>query len=368
MKRLIVIAMLLAGGFAAAQAPVQLNDSARPQTVNGKVIDQAITGTLADTIHRLAAGGQAVWIAYGVPVIDGEHHMCCFNARSEFRDNARCCGGCRLESSNGDSMDADRLNNCHAAPADTFFVLARVGGGQVQKLRPASADCGLDLGGLTLYWLGDAKSSESLAWLGDFVSRFDADDRAGRSLGDAALTAIAFHKDPAALLALQRYIAPQQPRKLRQQAAFWLGNSRGQRGFEIVRDAIRNDSDPKFREEAVFAISQSEVPEAQPELIRLARHDSDHNVREQALFWLAQSAGKKAAGAINDAIENDPDTDVKRKAVFALSQMEHDEGVPLLINVAKTNKNPVVRKEALFWLGQSGDPRALDYIESVLKQ
>jgi HEAT repeat protein len=38
------------------------------------------------------------------------------------------------------------------------------------------------------------------------------------------------------------------------------------------------------------------------------------------------------------------------------------------INVAKTNKNPVVRKEALFWLGQTGDPRALDYIESILKQ
>jgi len=71
-------------------------------------------------------------------------------------------------------------------------------------------------------------------------------------------------------------------------------------------------------------------------------------------------------GAINDAIENDPDTEVKKRAVFALTQMPEGEGIPLLISVAKTNNNPDVRKQAVFWLGQSHDPRALDFIESVL--
>ena len=361
MKKLILIAVLLAAGSSAAQQE-------RPQTVNGKVVDQAVSGTLADAIKRIAASGQTAWVAYGVPVSNGEHHMCCFNARSEFRNNGKCCGGCRLESGNGDSMIADRINDCRPPAADTFFVLARVSGGQVQKIRTTSVDCGLDLGGLTLYWLGEAKSAESLAWLNGFAARFVGEDRADRHLADAALTAIAFHKDAAADAALQRFIAPQQPRKLREQAAFWLGSARGQRGFEILRETVRKDDDAKFREEATFAISESEVAEAQPELIRMARHDSDREVRSQALFWLAQKAGDKAAGVISDAIENDPETDVKKKAVFALSEMEHGEGVPLLINIAKTNKNPVVRKEALFWLGQSGDPRALDYIESILKQ
>jgi len=361
MKRSFLIVVLLASGFAAAQNEV-------PQTVNGKVVNQAQARTLADTIQRIATGGQTAWVAYSVPVADGEHHMCCFNARSEFTANAQCCGGCRLESSGGDNFISDRINNCHAPEADNFFVLARVSGGEVQKLRPASADCGLDLGGLTLYWLGEAKSAESVAWLGTFVARFDSEDRAGRRLGDSALTAIAFHKDAAADAALQRLIAPQQPRKLRQQAAFWLGNARGKRGFEILRDTVRDDADAKFREEATFAFSQSDVPEAETELILLARRDNDAKVRAQALFWMGQKAGRKLASAISDAIENDPETAVKKKAVFALSQMDHDEGVPLLINVAKTNKNPVVRKEALFWLGQTGDPRALDYIESILKQ
>ena len=48
--------------------------------------------------------------------------------------------------------------------------------------------------------------------------------------------------------------------------------------------------------------------------------------------------------------------------------MPADEGVPLLIQQAQKNANPVVRKEAMFWLGQSQDPRALEFITSVLER
>jgi len=48
--------------------------------------------------------------------------------------------------------------------------------------------------------------------------------------------------------------------------------------------------------------------------------------------------------------------------------MPDNEGVPLLIEVARTNRHPEVRKQAVFWLGQSKDPRALDFIEEVLKK
>ena len=69
-----------------------------------------------------------------------------------------------------------------------------------------------------------------------------------------------------------------------------------------------------------------------------------------------------------DAIEDDPDTEVKKKAVFALSQMPKDEGVPKLIEVAREQTGiREVRKQAMFWLGQSGDPRALAFIEKILR-
>ena len=57
---------------------------------------------------------------------------------------------------------------------------------------------------------------------------------------------------------------------------------------------------------------------------------------------------------------------MKKKAVFALQQLPKDEGVPLLISVARTNRNAEVRKQAIFWLGQSGDARALAFIQEIL--
>jgi hypothetical protein len=48
--------------------------------------------------------------------------------------------------------------------------------------------------------------------------------------------------------------------------------------------------------------------------------------------------------------------------------MPKDEGVPKMIDVARNNRNPEVRRQAMFWLGQSGDPRALQFFEEVLRR
>ena len=75
-----------------------------------------------------------------------------------------------------------------------------------------------------------------------------------------------------------------QPRKVRKQAAFWLGVSRGKRGFDILRRVVRTDKDDRFRKDAVFAIHISKEPEAVDELITLVRKDRSKAVRKQALF------------------------------------------------------------------------------------
>jgi HEAT repeat protein len=68
------------------------------------------------------------------------------------------------------------------------------------------------------------------------------------------------------------------------------------------------------------------------------------------------------------AIVDDPDREVRKKAVFSLSQLPKDEGVPKLIAVARTHRDPEVRKQAMFWLGQSGDERAVQFFEDVLRK
>jgi HEAT repeat protein len=284
--QVILLAVLLtAGCCAATDQPALLN--ARLETRSAVAGLEKALGA----IERSQTG--AAWVGYAVPVIPGEHDMCCLNSYGDYRHSPNCCGGCRLEGQNqrtfmGTTSECQRLE-----PSGEFFVFLRVEQGRVGKVRAFSANCELDAGGVTLYWLTDVRPAESVALLMSL-----AEENAGQ-----AIATLAMHADPSAT----------------------------------------------------------------PALIQLARSGRNAGVRSDALFWLAQKAGDRVAGVITEAIERDPDTDVKKKAVFAVSQMPESEGVPVLIQVVKNNRNPAVRKEAMFWLGQSQDPRALDFIASILR-
>ena len=187
--------------------------------------------------------------------------------------------------------------------------------------------------------MDDVKPAESLGLLASLVG--PRDDEAGRDKrAESALMAIAVHEGSAADDVLERMLEPSRPERIRKQAAFWMGNMRGRRGYEALSRLVREDPSDKVREHAVFALSQSDVPEAVDAMIRVAQQDASAHVRGQALFWLGQKAGKKAVSAITRALDDDPETEVKKKAVFALSQLPKEEGVPMLIEVAKSNRNP----------------------------
>jgi HEAT repeat protein len=247
---------------------------------------------------------------------------------------------------------------------ESVMILYRVEDKAVQRIRMISPDCELDAGGRAVLWLDGVNGADSVRLLTTFVSR--ADVKSDR-VSDGAIGAIALHRDEAADAALERLGGRDNPEFVRKKVTFWLGSTRGRRGFDAVRKIARDDPSVDVRKSAMFGLSQGADDQAIPELVRFAREDASAPVRGEALFWLAQKAGQRAAAEITASIENDPDTEVKKRAVFALSQLPKDEGVPLLINVAKTNRNPAVRKQAMFWLGQSKDPRALEFFAQVLK-
>lgn len=337
----------------------------QPQLTGAKLVERsAKTGVQAAIQEIMKADRGPAWIAYSVPVIPGEHHMCCYNL-ARMTGNSACCGSCRLNSRGNDVSFFDHVSGCQATLASVFFVFMRFENGSLGQVRAFSTDCAIDAPGSTVYWLQDVDPGQSLAYLESLLKR---EDSRRRGENDEILSAIALHAGTQANVALERLVQPGQPSKVRGQAAFWIGSTRGSHGLDVLLALIKSDQDREFLEQATFAVSQNEEHErAFDELIRLARKDPRHDVREHSLFWLAQEAGHKAAGTITDAIENDPDTEVKKKAVFALSEMPREEGVPLLIEQARKNHNPVVRKEAIFWLGQSDDPRALDFIASILE-
>ena len=336
----------------------------QPNIQNAKLETRSAAAGLQTQIDSIARSGSAAWIAWSLPSIKGEHDMCCYN----MHDNVVANCGCRLEGGGVANIteSSKGLNPVKLEGSTDFSVFVRTEAGQIQKVRALGTNCPVDAQNMPVYWLTDVKPAESVALLTTLAQKSGSDGE--KKPADGAVLSIALTNDASADKALDKLIASDQPEWLRKKVAFWMGVERGKPGLDKLLALMKTDPSDSFRRDLVFPISQSKSPEAGAELIRIARQDSSTRVREQAIFWLAQKAGNKAAAFLKETVDNDPDTDVKKRAVFALSQMPKDEGIPLLIQVAKNNPNPAVKKQALFWLGQSHDARALDYIESVLKQ
>jgi HEAT repeats len=348
----------------------------QPRIQNGAVTTQPAGSTFVQSFKTLVSSTVDVtWMGYAVPVADGERVMCCGNGGTSVvngivTDSSGCCGLCRLENSSGTTMStrsqpATASGVIKLEGSDQMIVLFRVADRAVERIRVFSEDCQLDAGGRPVRWLDNVRPSDSIALLESLVGMQPQGDTKNR-VTDGAITAIAMHGDPAADASLERLINRTQPDSVRKKVTFWLGNARGQRGYQTLQRVLRDDPSVEVRKGAIFGLTQSKVPQAVDTLIATARNDAEPRLRSEALFWLAQKAGEKASATIVDRIDQDPDTEVKKKAVFALSQLPKDEGVPLLIKVARTNANPEVRKQAMFWLGQSKDRRATDFFAEVL--
>jgi HEAT repeats len=346
------IAFLLIA-FAAA-LPAQ-----QPKVSDTQFKSEPVEGNLAATVDRLRNSNEQLWLGYEVPALAGAHLTTCSDWSDSSQTEDDCCGEYRLEDERGTHSSGNRQ------AAQNAYVLLRFDKGNAVKVKAVAAGCHLNAGGVNFDWITGVKPEESIIFLAGLVNQAPEHSRTA----EGALVAIAFHAAPEATRSLEQIASSSASEHTREQAAFWLGVQRGHQGFVALKSLeLKSAEDARFREKLAFDFSQNSDPGSEDELLHMAKFDSEAKVRGQALFWIAQKAGKRATGALTDAIQNDPETDVKKKAVFALSQLPKDESIPQLIHVADTNSNLTIRKEAFFWLGQSQDPRALAYLEQVLKR
>jgi len=330
----------------------------QPKVSDTQFSTEPVGQNLAATVDRVRHSKDQLWLGYEVPALPGLHLSTCSDPSNSSQSDDECCGEYRLEDEHGTH------GNNNAGAQQNVYILFRYDKGDLVKVRTVGAGCRLNAGGVDFAWLTGVKQEESIAFLADLIKQPSQSSR----VLEGALLAISLHAAPEATRSLEQIASSTASRHTREQAAFWLGVQRGHDGFLALKSLESKSTEPEFREKLTFDFAQNSDPGAQDELIRMAKFDPEPKVRGQALFWIAQKAGKRATPALTDAIQNDPETDVKKRAVFALSQLPHDESVPQLIHVADTNTNLAVRKEAFFWLGQSQDPRALAYLEQVLKR
>ena len=116
-----------------------------------------------------------------------------------------------------------------------------------------------------------------------------------------------------------------------------------------------------------------------PQLTSLARDDSrTTETRRHAIHWLGLLGDARvvptlvafARGSDSNADDGDSRKGGKKglaeTAMMALGSMENGVGVPALIDLAR-DRSVATRRSAVFWLGQSGDPRALATLHTVIE-
>jgi hypothetical protein len=328
---------------------------------NAKVVEHDASRGVGAQIRQLAGSASTVWMSWDEPAADPDSCMCCFASTDEGQRHQWRAGRCTLGAKGGNFFNG---TNDAGPPVSrtSFAIFARAEEGSVVELRLFSEDCIVDARGATIHHLGGVTPAESIAWLEAY-----AKDKEPRSKKDShqAVGAIAMHRAPQVLDALERLLKSARSDEVRGHAAFWIGARGGARGRQVLRGVIDDEGSRRILDQAIAGIAQDEDRAATDMLLALARTHRSTEVRKQSIFWLGQRAGEKATANLKEAT-NDPDDEVREMAVFSISQLPREQAVPELIQLARTHKSRVVREKALFWLGQSGDPRALDFIEEVL--
>jgi len=330
--RLILIAALAALGFAA-----------RASTI-GDNLDSRVT----------ARDG---WVAYRVPMVAGVDEPCCYTVHQ----GAATKKGCDLDRRGWSfASDPDDPDGPVAALVGRLVVYLRVEHGRVERVRAVGASCPVRTED-TIRWIDPVDPTSSVAMLSSLLDRRAADAE------DGGLVALAYHADASATRALAGRAEPSHSFKEREQALFWLGQTRGVEGADVIEHHATTDADPKLRAQAIFALSQSRATEVYARILTLAHDDPAEYVRGQAFFWLAHLNDARAKDDIIASLKTESSDRVREQAVFALSQLRDGAADEALIAVLRGDYPRAVKKPALFWLGQSGSPQAMAYFDAALK-
>jgi HEAT repeat protein len=353
------VLLLVAIGAGALQAPSIQNG--RVETRQTTAIDRELGAIGAGSVDP-------VWVGWRVPIADGQRGSCStysnesYAVRGEFLENGPFTSG------NAVTPMAAPAGPVQLEAASDLVVLARVTGGHIDRLRSVGADCPLDAGGRTVYWLQGPTPADSVKYLESLLRPTSGITPAQEQrLSASAVSALALHRDPSADAVLDRLAMSDADSDLRRAARSSLGSARGAHGFTVLKQLVDRETIPDIRRQLVGALGltrQAGTPDA---LLQIARRDTDPKVRGEAAYWLPQRGGQRTLGDVTAIINGDASDTVKQRAIQGLARLTGDETTSLLIQLARTSQNAAVRKEAVTMLGRSKDAKAQAYMQELIK-
>ena len=154
------------------------------------------------------------------------------------------------------------------------------------------------------------------------------------------------------------------PRRVREQAIFWLGKDTENAGPAYLRELYPSLDERSLKEQVVHAIAQSETAESRAWLLARARDaGEDTEVRKNALFW-AERAGVTAE-ELRGLYQTLPERELKEQLIFVISRTDGPEKVDWLMEIVTQETDRQLREQAVFWLGRTDDPRAAEFLRRL---
>jgi HEAT repeat protein len=143
--------------------------------------------------------------------------------------------------------------------------------------------------------------------------------------------------------------------------------------------SLARDGEGRVGREAIMPAMLADGVDASDELLAIGRDASrPRETRRSALSWLGQTSGidgavpaRVSTALLQIARDETDNMEVRRSALGVLSRLDHGAGIPPLIELARANLSgdrTWLSKEALNALARSGDPRARDFLRSVIQR
>jgi len=152
-----------------------------------------------------------------------------------------------------------------------------------------------------IYWLGQSRGDRDaiVDTLTGLLPSLSDDDSEALTF---ALSQIRTDKSLNALATLARDKSKNE--KVRNNAVFWIGQSRVANRVGLLEDIYKNSMDnAKIRQQVMYALSQTRDPQAVTIMGTVAQNDPDIEVRKQAVFWLGQSRSPEANQALEKLLQ-----------------------------------------------------------------
>jgi HEAT repeats len=249
-------------------------------------------GDLAQTFTSLATDAGPLWIGYSVPAHDPDWNSCCYSNGDHCC--GRCALERTESDMSFSGRSSARGGPVQLEGAANLVVLFRIVNRGVEKIRTFSESCEIDAGGRRVYWLTGVDPAASVRLLSTYARTPAKSGEKKSKVADGAVMALSAHREPAALDTLIQIARTGEQAHTRGQALFWLAHRAGEKAAGTITDAIENDPDTEVKTRAVFALSQLPKDEGVPKLIEVARTNRNRKVRQQAMFWLGQSRDPRA--------------------------------------------------------------------------